>query len=320
MTSPVRISTKPGTADVRAKLMLVVLCFIWGLTWSLIKIALDGIPPFTMRAASSAFGALTLYLICLAMRRSFRIPTVQAWAHVVVASLLNIAGFVLLSTFAQLATATSRVTILAYTMPIWSVVLAWPFLGERPVGMQAFALGLCGVGLAILIYPLTATGIPLGVVLALASGLSWGAGTVYLKWARIDADPMGVASWQLAISFVFIAACMVMTEGKPNFSAANAEELSAMVFVGVVGNGVAYGLWFAVVRSLSAVTASLGVLSVPVIGVIAAVIILGERPTVADIIGFALIFAASACVMLTRQAPALPSPACEGGDGGGATA
>ena len=50
----------------------------------------------------------------------------------VIASLLNIVGFSLLIAFAQLATATSRVAILAYTMPIWSLVLAWPFLGERP--------------------------------------------------------------------------------------------------------------------------------------------------------------------------------------------
>ena len=44
------------------------------------------------------------------------------------------------------AAATSRVTILAYTMPIWSVLLAWPLLGERPTGTQAIGLGLCGAG------------------------------------------------------------------------------------------------------------------------------------------------------------------------------
>ena len=42
-----------------------------------------------------------------------------------VASLLNIVAFSLFSAFAQLAATTSRVTILAYTMPIWSVLLAW---------------------------------------------------------------------------------------------------------------------------------------------------------------------------------------------------
>jgi drug/metabolite transporter (DMT)-like permease len=35
-------------------------------------------------------------------------------------------------------------------------------------------------------------------------------------------------------------------------------------------------------------------------------ILLGERPTATDIVGFALIFAASACVLLSRQTPAEP--------------
>ena len=46
------------------------------------------------------------------------------------------------------------------------------------------------------------------------------------------------------------------------------------------------------------ITASLGSLLVPVVGIIAATVILGERPTVTDVIGFALIFAAAACVLL----------------------
>jgi drug/metabolite transporter (DMT)-like permease len=45
-------------------------------------------------------------------------------------------------------------------------------------------------------------------------------------------------------------------------------------------------------------TASLGVLSVPAVGVVSSVILLGERPTLSDIAGFALILAASACVLL----------------------
>jgi drug/metabolite transporter (DMT)-like permease len=320
--NPDRGHETPGIADIRAKLMLVLLCLIWGITWPLMKVALVEIPPFSMRASSAACGALTLYLVCLVKRRSFRIPNAKAWAHVVIAALLNIVGFSLFSAFAQLATATSRVTILAYTMPIWSVLLAWLCLGERPTGTQAVALGLCGAGLAILIYPLTATGIPIGILLAIATGASWAAGTVYLKWARINADPMGVASWQLTIAFVVLAGCMLAFEGRLGLGAlgaVHAKALFATAFVGVAGNGIAYGLWFEIVRRLPAAAASLGVLSVPVIGIIASVVILGEVPTSADVVGFALIFAASACVLLARHAPSLPSPACGGGKGGGAT-
>jgi drug/metabolite transporter (DMT)-like permease len=79
-----------------------------------------------------------------------------------------------------------------------------------------------------------------------------------------------------------------------------------------VGNGIAYGLWFDIVRRLPAATASLGLLSVPVIGVVASMVLLGEVPTLADIIGFVLIFAASACVLSARPTPSLPSAASGG--------
>jgi len=49
-------------------------------------------------------------------------------------------------------------------------------------------------------------------------------------------------------------------------------------------------------------TASLGVLGSPVIGVVASILVLGERPSAADIVGFALIFAASSCVLFARPA------------------
>ena len=292
-----------GVGDIQAKLTLVLLCLIWGVTWPAMKIALEQMPPFTMRAMTSGIGALTLLAVCLVKRRSFRLATARTWAHVVIASLLNVASFSLLSAFAQNATATSRVAVLTYTMPIWTVLLAWLILGERPTRVQGVALVLCALGLAVLIRPLAASGIPLGVVLAVATGLSWAAGTVYLKWARIEADPLGVASWQLTIAFIIIGACLLVFEGGPHLAAAHADGLLAAAFVGIAGVGIAYAMWFDIVRRLPAATASLGILAIPVIGVVSSILILGERPTGADVIGFALIFAASACVLLSTQAP-----------------
>ena len=202
--------------------MLATLCFIWGTTWSVMRVVLYEVSPLSMRAISSALGALTLYLVCVAMRRSLRVPSAKAWVHIFVASQLNIVGFCLLGTFAQLTAATSRVTILAYTMPIWAVLLAWLFLGERPNRMQAIALGLCAIGLTILIYPLTSHGIPLGILYALGVGVCWAGGTVYLKWAQIDADSMGLGSWQMTIAFVILTACMFAFEGfHPRLSTAH---------------------------------------------------------------------------------------------------
>ncbi len=297
-----------GETEAGARLMLTALSFIWGTTWPLMKVALTEVPPLSMRAVAATLGAVTLYLICIVMRRSLRIPSLRAWLHVTVVSVLTVVGFSLFSTFAQLAAATSRVTILAYTMPIWSVLLAWPLLGERPSRIQALALLLCAAGIAILVIPLTGNGIPLGLVFAVATGMSWAAGTVYLKWVRIDADPLGIASWQMTIAAVVLAGCMVAFEGRLHLAGARGDGWFAMIWTGVIGNGVAYALWFNVVRLLPAVTASLGVLAVPVIGIVMSFLILGEIPTTADMIGFTLIFAASCCVLLPRRSPAAATP------------
>jgi drug/metabolite transporter (DMT)-like permease len=306
---PHRTDDVAAHADTGARLMLIALCIVWGITWPIMRLALHEIPPFTMRTTSTVIGGLMLLVICLVMRRDLHIPGAKGWAHVFVASLLNIASFYVFSSFAQLSAATSRVAILSYTMPIWAVILSWFFLREKPTVVQWIAIGLCVGGLAVLIYPLTASGIPLGIVLALATGVSWAAGTVYLKWAQIEADPMAIALWQVAIALLVIAACMLIVEGGPDFRSAHVGGVIATVLTGVLGTGTAYGLWFSIMRRLPAMTASLGVLGSPVIGVIASVLMLGERPTATDVVGFAFILAASACVLFSRQAAAVSAPA-----------
>ena len=57
-------------------------------------------------------------------------------------------------------------------------------------------------------------------------------------------------------------------------------------------------VWFVVVDKLPTMTASIGTLLVPVVGVIGSAVINGERPNLTDTIGFALIFAAAATVLL----------------------
>ncbi len=139
-------------------------------------------------------------------------------------------------------------------------------------------------------------------MLALATATSWAAGTVYLKWAQIDADPMAISAWQLFVGLLVTVAGMLIFEGSLHLWPVHPRALWALSFSAVVGSAFAYLLWFEIVRRLSATTASLGVLSVPVVGILSSVLILGERPTVTDIVGSAFILAAAAGVLLAPNA------------------
>jgi drug/metabolite transporter (DMT)-like permease len=93
-------------------------------------------------------------------------------------------------------------------------------------------------------------------------------------------------------------------DGRFNVDHARAGSMLAAAFAGILGSGVAYAMWFEIVRRLPAATASLGVLGSPVVGVVSTVLVTGELLSVADIVGFALIFAASASVLLAPSEPA----------------
>jgi drug/metabolite transporter (DMT)-like permease len=302
---------QPGNAstDTTARLMLVLLSLGWGMSWPMMRIALDEVPPFSMRVATMAIGAITLAALTAARRRSFVLHSRVATVHVVVAGLFNIVSFTILTPFAQLYAATSRVSIVVYSMPIWATLMARAVLGERITGMRAVAFALCVAGLVVLIAPLAGAGIPAGILLALGAAIGWAAGTIYLKWAHIREEPMAVTFWQLIVGFAVIAVCQPLFEGPLHLWPIRTTTIGALLFSGFVGSGIAYFLWFEVVRRLSAMTASLGVLASPAVGVLASVIMLGERPTLPDVIGFALILSASACVLLAPGPPPdLPEP------------
>ena len=230
--------------------MLVALSFVWGLTWPAMRVALQEIPPFSMRMVSLGLGAAALMLTVRLQGRRFGFTRRKDWAHVIVAGILNIVGFTMLSSFALLLVTTSRAAILAYTMPIWAALFAWVALGERFTRARVLALLLCGAGMTILIYPLYQSGIPPGVLLAVATGVSWAAGTVYLKWARIEGDPVAVAAWQLTVALCFVAVCVPLVEGGLHLTQASATALFGTVFTGIAGSGLAYFLWFRIVGSL----------------------------------------------------------------------
>ena len=287
-----------ASADTAARLMLVALGLAWGLTWPIMRIALTEIPPFSFRLATSALAAVALFAVALVQRRTMRIKRPIARVHLAVAGVLNVGFFTVGSAFAQLATTTSRVAVLSYTMPIWAALLALPVLGERLDRTRVISLMLCAAGLSVLIYPLIGSSHLIGVAIALVTAVAWAAGTVYLKWARVDADLLAIAAWQLVTACVVALVGALLVEGGIHLWPVQPLPLGALIFSALVGSAFAYLLWFEIVRRLPATTASLGVLSAPVIGAVASMLILGERPTLADFMGFALTLSAAACVVL----------------------
>lgn len=284
-----------GEAGARA--LVPLLGLTWGFNWVATRLALDDIPLWPLRSIGLGLGALLLFVVAGWRRRRLAI-TPRQYGHVFIAGFFNVALYNAMNAFAQSSGATSRAVVVAYTMPIWSTLLAALILGDRLNRIRVTALVLCAGGLLILLEPLFANGIPLGALYALVCAVSWAIGTIYVKWASLDIEPLTSAAWQLFAGFVFMTAAMLIEDGLPRPWPLHAASMAGLVYNGLIGFGFAYLIWFIMIERLPTATASIGSLLVPVVGFVGAIVVLGERPSISDVIGFALIFTAAACVLL----------------------
>jgi uncharacterized membrane protein len=109
---------------------------------------------------------------------------------------------------------------------------------------------------------------------------------------RYTVDVLSLTTWQMAFGSVpLVAAALLTYNGGPEWTFGF---WWGLVYTVVLANAVAWFLWLYALHALPAGAAGLGTLSIPVVGVVAAWIQLGEVPTLVEGIGMALIIGALA--------------------------
>jgi drug/metabolite transporter (DMT)-like permease len=116
------------------------------------------------------------------------------------------------------------------------------------------------------------------------------------------------AAWQLAVGTLAIMIGMLLVDGYPKIWPVSTLTIMLIGFIGLFGTALGHFLWWTIVNKLPTATAALGSLLVPVVGIVGSALLLAERPTMNDMIGFALIFAAAACVLLQPGIKDIPEP------------
>lgn len=284
------------TARLTAALAPLALGLLWGFNWPAVKFMLVELPPWTARSIGLLTAGPLLFALARMRGESVVIPRAQ-WGALVAGAVFTVAAMNILVAFAQMGAPTSRATIVTFTMPLWASLLAALILGERLDRRRAIGVALGAAGLAALASPLIAAGaFPPALWFALASGFSWGLGTVIAKGWPVRAAPTAIGAWQLTLAGLIAATGMLVFEGLPTRAPQRPETWAALVYHIVFAQALAYALWFSIIARTSASVAAIGALLVPAIGFSSSLALLGERPTAGDVAGLALIIAAAAAV------------------------
>lgn len=292
-----RGADRPGT------LALLALTPIWGYGWVVSKVALGYSEPFTFAAVYVPLSACCLLLLLALTKRPLRPPPLPFAALVGVLQTSLFTGLVIVALSVGGA---GKVAVLSYTMPFWLLLLAWAFLGERLRGVRWLAVGLAFIGLVMVVQPWRA-GSLLSGVLACLGGLAWAASALVVKLMqrRSTVDVVSLTAWQMALGSIPLVAIAAMTRGglqwTPSF-------VAALAYTVLLASVLAWMLWFFALRSLPAGLAGLGTLAVPVVGVLAAWLQLGERPSAAEAAGMGLILAGLAVLAAAGPRPVGDGP------------
>jgi len=296
MTSP-----KPAGARVTPAglAFLAITAIGWGLTWPVNKFLLGELPPFTLRGWTALVGAIILALFSLLRGQSLAVPG-EMWPRVLLIAFFNVAGWMTLTAFSLLYLPASEAVLIAYTLPVWTVILAWPVLGERPTVLRLIALVMAFAGLAAIMGAngLSASWAKLpGMVMALAAAICFAMGSVIVKRWPIHMPPIPAASWQLAIGSLPLAAIGLLIE-TPHLGVVDATGWWLLVYSTVGQFCIAYVCWFAALARLPASVAAIGVMAAPVIGVVTSALTLSEPLGPGQIA--ALVFTLAGVALATR--------------------
>ena len=270
---------------------LALLALIWGYNWVVMKVGVKYSDPFTFSALRNFLGALALFAIVALRGGPFR-PR-PFWLLCLFAIFqTSMSGLTIWAL--QLGSA-GKTSVLTYTMPFWLLMLAWPILGERIHGVQWIAVILALGGLIFVLEPWGLRGLTAGL-LAVAGGLCWAIASVLFKIIRkrYEIDILSFTAWQGLIgSLPLVIAAFATADHGPRWTGSF---VAALVYNVIVASAVAWLLWMYILHSLPAGVAGISSLAIPVVGVLAAWIQLGERPGTAESIGSGLIVAALAVV------------------------
>lgn len=278
-------------------LLLAALTFFWGINWPAMKLAVTEIPVFSFRAITVIVGAAGLLAIARIAGHRLRLTRAELRPLLIV-SLINVTGWQLLSAYGLANMEAGRAAIVAYTMPVWTALLAVPILRERLTRrvVAALVFGMAGVGCLLLPARADLAGAPLGILIMTLAGFTWAAGTVALKAVRWGLSITALAGWQMLIGGVPIVIGAAIVDQGFDPRPVSATAWLACAYAVVIPTIFCHWAWYRVVSIYPASISALGTLLIPVVGIVSSTLALGE-PIGWDVIA-ALILVGAAIVLI----------------------
>lgn len=283
-------------------LAYAAMCAIWGTTWLAIKFGLRGLPPLT--GAGVRFVLAALFLWALARFVPGPRGAVAPWRTIVILAATLFGGNYALTYYAETGLASGLVAVLFGTLPFFVFAFGALMLGERVRVMTVVGalLALAGVA-AISIGSDTHGSLPFVLATLGAAAISAYANVELKKVAATD--PFRTLPPAMLLAGVTMTIAGAVFEHPDWARGTSAASVGAVLYLAVLGSGVAFYLNHWLLQRLETWVVALSTLVMPVIAVTVGALLGGEAFGAKELGGAALVIAG---MWLALRSPRAAAP------------
>ncbi len=235
-------------------------------------------PPFAVGGGRGLIAAIFLLLVT---GRSLKFK----WGVLPVATAIAYTGCTVLFAAATKLTTAANAILLQYTAPVYVALLGAWLLKERPRRADWVTMAVVFVGMAIFFYDGLRLNDLTGILLAIASGISFAFMIVLLRMQK-DGAPLGSIILGNFIAFFIGLPSMI---GAPF---PDGGSIVALLLLGVVQLGFAYLLYARAIRHVTALEGVLIPVIEPILNPLWVMLVIGETPTPLALFGGAIVLGA----------------------------
>ena len=290
----------------RHTLLALLVVAIWGVNFVAIDLGLSNVPPLL-------FLAMRFVLVAIPAVFFIRPPAI-GWRNVLlIGAFLSLGQFTLLYLALSLGMPPGLASLLLQTQIVFSVIVSSLLLREHPTRRQLTGIVIGMVGLAVVVVGHTSAAPWLPLVITLLAALSWAIGNVLSRRARA-ASGLSLVVWSGLVVPIPSIVLALLVDGPQavGFSLAHLSlaAILSTVYTALAASLVAYTIWNSLLARYPTGAVVPFTLLVPVIGILAAWAVFGERPASSELIGGAIMLGGLAAAVLTPR-PRAPDFATE---------
>jgi drug/metabolite transporter (DMT)-like permease len=299
--------------SLRVWAFFLALAFVWGSSFLFIKIGLDEhLPPFTL--VSYRLWIATLFLVAVVRLSGGTLPRSRdALGRLIILGIINVAVPFTLLTWGEQFITSAVTSIFNGLVPLFAIVMAALVLHDEPITLNRLGGLVVGfIGAVLLASPnlgaagsSDSTAALVGEIAVAGASLSYAAAAVYARRAVTGRGlindpvvgprppaPAEIALAQVAVAAVLTTGLALIVEspaGSPIAVPGSAKAWFSVAWLGLLGSGVAYLLYFRILRAWGATRSTLVTYVMPIVGIALGVTVLGEALHPAEIMGSVLV-------------------------------